>query len=560
MQEFSKKYHTEQNLVLEISFISAKKYKNPFEDAELDIIVTNPDGKELVVPTFWAGENTWRFRYSSSIIGKHNFITKCSVTDDLGLNNQCGVIDISEYDGEKILYRHGRIRVNSNSKYLEHLDNTPFFWLGDTWWFGFAERCKWPEIFKIITEDRLRKGYSVIQIVAGLYPDFGKEFNKLEANEAGYVWDNEFKCINPAYFDMADLKVFWLVNSGLMPCIFGAWGYYLPWLGIEKMKKHWRYIIARWGAYPVVWSVAGEVRLPYYPYLLMDYSKREKIIKNQTLGWAEIAKYIHQTDPFNNLITAHPSPGDSSFSSREIFHDSSLYDINMLQTGHRDKNDFKKTLEVLQNSLNCLPQKPVINGEVCYEGIMGSNLQDTQRFLFWTHILSGAAGHTYGADGIWTFRSEENYIGETGRWSSDKWDKAMDFPGSYQIGLSKKFLEKFEWYKFESYPEWVTPHQDKNNRYFPYCAGIPYTVRVIYIPGLYLQKNIFCLREIKINSIEENSNYKAYFFDPRNGTSVFEMEVTPNEKGEWSVPINCGLIPTPSMEDWVLVLENYTNN
>ena len=29
------------------------------------------------------------------------------------------------------------------------------------------------------------------------------------------------------------------------------------------------------------------------------------------------------------------------------------------------------------------------------------NYADAQRFVFWTGMLSGAAGHTYGADGVW---------------------------------------------------------------------------------------------------------------------------------------------------------------
>jgi hypothetical protein len=29
-------------------------------------------------------------------------------------------------------------------------------------------------------------------------------------------------------------------------------------MGMEKVKKHWRYLIARWSAYPVVWCLAGE--------------------------------------------------------------------------------------------------------------------------------------------------------------------------------------------------------------------------------------------------------------------------------------------------------------
>jgi len=38
--------------------------------------------------------------------------------------------------GEDILFRHGQLRVSIDRRYLEHLDGTPFFWLGDAWWMG----------------------------------------------------------------------------------------------------------------------------------------------------------------------------------------------------------------------------------------------------------------------------------------------------------------------------------------------------------------------------------------------------------------------------------------
>ena len=51
---------------------------------------------------------------------------------------------------------------------------------------------------------------------------------------------------------------------GITPCIVGAWGYFMPWMGVEKVKAHWRYLIARYGAWPVVWCAAGEANLPWY--------------------------------------------------------------------------------------------------------------------------------------------------------------------------------------------------------------------------------------------------------------------------------------------------------
>ena len=554
-------YYNYQNLVSEITLSSNLSYKNPFNEVELNIYMIDPNGKELVIPAFWAGKNTWKFRYASSTIGEHKFKTVCTKKTDTGLNGKTGIIKISKYSGENKLFRHGRLKVSeklsdnleqNNRKIITHLDGTPFLWLGDSWYSAFTDRFRWPDIFKILTEDRVQKGFSVIQLTAGLFPGFGEEFNEYERNEAGYVWDNNFDCINPSYFDMSDIKIFWLVESGIIPCIFGSWGYYINWLGIEKMKKHWRYIIARWGAYPVVWSLAGETRLPYYPNLFIESSKKEEMIREQEKGWVEVAKYVRKTDSFKNILTTHPSTGDEGFSTKHMFWEPSLFDIEMLHTGHSIKN----TIETLNKSLSKISSIPVINGEVCYEGFLGSNFQNTQRFLFWTHMLSGGAGYTYGADGIWGFRSDEDYKDEAGKFSSLTWSEAMNLPGSYQIGLAKKFLEKLEWYKFERHPEWVTPHESESNIYYPYCAGIPGKLRVIYIPVIYLLEDLLALMKIKINSIEKDLNYKGYFFNPRTGEVIDEIDVKPNDIGEWSIPNKYGIVlPCPTVEDWVLVLE-----
>jgi len=68
----------EANRVVEVSLVSGKAYKNPFMEIELDAIVTQPSGKELRVPMFWAGDKQWRLRYASNIIGVHAFRTECS--------------------------------------------------------------------------------------------------------------------------------------------------------------------------------------------------------------------------------------------------------------------------------------------------------------------------------------------------------------------------------------------------------------------------------------------------------------------------------------------------
>ena len=99
------------------------------------------------------------------------------------------------------------------------------------------------------------------------------------------------------------------------------------------------------------------------------------------------------------------------------------------------------------------PQMPVLAGEVCYEGILEASRQEIQRFMFWTCILNGAGGHTYGANGIWQVNTREHPFGPSphGRsWGDVPWDVAAHLPGSQHIGLSKGLLMKYPWWRLRT--------------------------------------------------------------------------------------------------------------
>ena len=68
----------EANCVAEIALLSEKTYRNPFIEAQLEAIVTQPDGTKVRVPGFWAGGNRWCFRYASSEVGQVAWRTECS--------------------------------------------------------------------------------------------------------------------------------------------------------------------------------------------------------------------------------------------------------------------------------------------------------------------------------------------------------------------------------------------------------------------------------------------------------------------------------------------------
>jgi len=355
----------------EWSLVSGKTYKDPFNEIALDVMVHGPQDVVQRVPAFWAGGQEWRVRYAADAPGRYTFETVCTDAANADLHGRRGVLEVSAYGGANPLLRHGPVRTAPDHRHLAHADGTPFFWLGDTWWMGLTKRLRWPSDFQRLTADRVQKGFTVVQIVAGLYPDM-PQFDARGANEAGFPWEREYARINPAYFDMADLRIQYLVDRGLAPCIVGCWGYYLPILGVARMKQHWRYLIARWGAYPAIWCLAGEGTMPYY---LSTDQERDRALQKR--GWTELARYVRKTDPFHHAITIHPSD-----SARNTVEDAAVLDFDMLQTGHSDRASIPNTVKLVTGSRAAVPAMPVIDGEVCYEGILEQSRQEVQRFMF----------------------------------------------------------------------------------------------------------------------------------------------------------------------------------
>jgi len=529
-----------QNCVVEWSFSSKKEYTDPFNEVELSAVFVEPDGVEKVVPAFWAGGNFWCTRYASHKVGRHHFHTICSDKSNSDLHDQEGIVEVIPYKGENPLLKHGPLRVSQDRGHLEHIDGTPFFWLGDTWWMGLTKRLPWPEGFKTLTDDRVKKGFTVIQIVAGLYPDM-PPFDPRGANEAGFPWEEDYSRINPAYFDMADRRINWLVQNGLVPCIVGSWGYFIEFAGEETMEKHWRNLVARYGAYPAVWCVAGEAVMLYYLSPLWgDKEKIEEYVAKARTSWTRVTRYLRSIDNYHNPITIHPTD-----CGHNMVDDPSVLDIDMLQTGHGDVQSLGNTVSSVVDSIAMVPRMPVLVGEVCYEGILGASWENVQRLMFWTSILNGAAGHTYGANGIWQVNNKAEPFGPSPHgqsWGDTPWDEAYQLPGSGQVSLGKRLLERYPWWRFEPHLEWIEPHWSKENYFQPYAAGIPKGVRIAYIPahgrGL-----------LKVKGIEQGITYRAFYFDPRNGRECDMGTVVPDEKGEWQPP------KPPIIQDWILVME-----
>lgn len=513
---------------------SEKTYLDPFNDVEVDVIFENGT-KSWRVPMFWRGGHKWSVRFAPPSPGTYSYYLDSNDRSNPDLNGRPGTISVGPYAGKNPLLKRGQLTISANKRYFEHADGTPFYWLGDTLWSGLSDRLSWAQ-FKEITLDRKKKGFTVVQLVAGLVPP--EEQCPADPgcrNEGGAVWDATFSRINPKYFDYADRRIQHLIDSGIVPAIVGAWYNAMDQIGEEKLRKHWRYIVARYSAYPTFWVLGGEV---------LDRPGEDG-------PWTNLARYLRSIDPYNHLITVHERTPDLL-----PLHDESLMDFHLFQPGHFGWSTI--AVEVAQLNLHYARTaitKPLVVGEAGYEAIAKTHLEDFQRVAFWLAMLNGAAGFTYGAVPTFEAYTTDKPLHRI-RWSLLDWKEGMNLPGSYQLGIGSKLLREYEWWRFVPRPDWIIPrgttmlearNDDDRNKFhanlksewgdwmrsgepvpmsewrqrngtfrLPYAAGIPGRVRFVYMPFF----DLIPPHPPTILNIEAGTVYRAYYWETSLGIKI----------------------------------------
>lgn len=547
---------TPAHVAAELTFTARTAVADPFHEIVLDVLVTAPDGALLRVPAFWAGGDVWKARIASGQEGVHAWRTDANRTDDPGLHGVEGTLRVVPYTGDNPLHRHGPVRVAPDRRRLQHADGTPFLWLGDTWWMGLCHRLGWPEDFQRLTAHRKAQGFNVVQLVAGLYPDM-HPFDPRGANEAGFPWEEGYARIRPEYFDAADARIGHLVAEGIVPCIVGAWGYFLPWMGEARMRAHWRYLVARYGAWPVVWCAGGEANLPWYQ--AENFPSDDQAVARR---WCAILRHIRQIDPWRRPLTIHPT-AINAHTARHVADDEALLDFDFLQTPH-DGPGFTVeavTAQTVIQSRASDPVMPVINGEASYENLLDRIPASRPRAMFWLCMTNGAAGHTYGANGIWQVNRPGQPHGPSPSAGSPPtgygampWDEAMHLPGGRQIAAGMRWLATLPWWTFSphfTWAAWAGPPR-------PTGGGAPIATEGIadaVAPGAIGRTDghrLFYLlhdRDVALRQLEPGRVYRVTHFDPVETLAPVDGgELVADHKGE-------AVVAAPGHgHDWVLLL------
>lgn len=310
----------------EMIFTSTVDYDRPFYDVELSVVFQNTEtGTELVIPCFWDGDSTWRARYALTEEGVWTYKTRCSDKMNQGLCNYAGAIDCKAYTGDLAIYRHGFVQAKQGTRYFTYDDGTPFFYLGDTHWHmameefdSRGELCDDTSIksrFQYTIDTRAAQGFTVIQS-----QPLGPWNAKSGDNFFTGIFE-EFSEKLLSQFQLYDRYFAYIAEKGLVHANAqfsdaNYLGKYMQVLSDADLERLCRYWVARYSAYPVLWTLAQECDKDYY------HERGDQIYFNaENNPWKKVAEYIYENDPYRHPITAHQEYSNYTRASDSAFRD-----------------------------------------------------------------------------------------------------------------------------------------------------------------------------------------------------------------------------------------------
>lgn len=525
-----------------LPFEVACTYENPFLDVSIKGIFTGPDGTQITREAYWDGGRSYKIAFAPTMEGEWTWIL--DAPGETGLSGMAGSLLCTPYEGECAIYRHGFLKVDPSGRFLTYADGTPFFWLGDTHWaFAFGER--WGEsnhpqmesMFRGMADRRVAQGFTVYQTNLRSDPAFGIEKKSCYwvGGEPGKLPDIEF------YQNELDRRMYYLADLGLVNALGFAW--FMSVLGnVPLWKNMARYMVARYGALPMVWTLAGEVG---------GYSgepMRTRFIND----WREVARYLEEIDGYGQLQTAHYN-NERPFPDYYYYED--WFDFTLNQAGH---GDFPVQARDYFEYRRLHPDKPFVEGESLYEFCStleehGTRLctADMLRRVAYTTIQSGGCGYTYGAQGIWDNVWEKpekpdpfNAFNKFGI----AWYEAIDGEGAVQMGYMRGFYEGEHFHELAPIPiRAISPFGVASGESMGVDLFSPLATANEERTHIVIYYNAQTRGGCGISGMKQLP-YKAEWFNPRTGERAAAMERFVPQGEVWEAPAR------PDGEDWLLAV------
>ena len=245
----------------------------------------------------------------------------------------------------------------------------------------------------------------------------------------------------------------------------------------------------------------------------------------------------------------------------------------MLQSGHTSLN---RNYDLIAADYDRTPVKPVIDGEGGYEGYNRIEAYLVRRIAY-CGVFAGGAGYTYGANGVFgaTSRSWRNpngraaKAGDAGRRASTDassgvqdgevqsrtpalpWKQALQLPAASQMQHLRDLIESRPML-LRIPDQWllVNDPMGTSDR-IQACRASDGSYAFIYTAtGAKLEVRLVDRIYEKLSG----DSVKAYWYDPRLGTSAFVGEFPKTESRTFTPP------SSGRGNDWVLVLDDAARN
>jgi len=511
--------------VTEIEFTSSNSYSNSFNDLDLDVVFMHSGGTEIKVPAFWNSGKSWMVRFAPTLTGKWIYKTICTDESNSGLHNQTGEIAVDAYNGDLEIYTRGFVKTEPSKRYFSYNDGTPFFYLGDTHWNMPVNTL---ENFKKIVGKRVEQGFTVIQS-----EPIGAGYNLLDGVTEGDLHffsnlDERFKYIAAKGLVHANAQLFFVAELGPNRDTYTD----------EYLEKLCRYWVARYSAFPVMWTTAQECDNDFY---------RERgdhdFFDASTNPWKLVAGYINKYDPYKHPLSAHMEHTSFTIASQSAFRDLPAHTWFAPQWSpiRNGQLNFDIPKDFWFNG----QEKPVVNYEGYYDHLWTNEFG--ARMQGWTAFLNGMFGHGYGAIDIWLYNSTYDMdkpsilqgITVTVADKQTKWTESLEFESAYQMGYMREFFGAIDWWRLT--PRFADAAWYSNDGAWYSLATINSDVYVVYFYNN-INKKTGILKNM------ENTEYRVQWFNPSTGESEATLEITVSD-GNYIIG------DKPSIKDWVLLVK-----
>ncbi|MBD3384875.1 DUF4038 domain-containing protein [candidate division KSB1 bacterium] len=467
--------------LFEITLVDPSVAGNKYTDVWLRGTFQGPT-RTIEIDGFWDGGNRWKVRMAPVEEGNWSY----TITSNRAALETSGSFLCTASDHK------GFIVQNPDHPYtLMREDGTPWLWKGDTSWRGMLLTIPYETRWKDYIDFRAAHGFNAVQFQVVSYIR-GDNFWR---NEGGLAFgltngSKNYDLLNPYYYQWIDRRIEYALSKGVIPVPFFTWAQEIAKYQPYQFERYLEYLVARYAAYNVIWSLSGEYDEAYQLGLTSS-------------DWISYGQTLKSSDPYDHIVTLHAT-GQSS--SREFGH-SNWLDVIMQQIK-----------PAWHNALlgDRVFTKPVVNGEYGYAG----KVEDD-----WVRI---GAWDIFTAGGFFTAGFFTTYAPDKGGW---------DLFGNYQQQLELQilfnFIERTKWWEMSPRDDMVT-----NGHCFT-KLGEEYVI--------YAQHG----GATSINLTDVSGSLPMQWLNPRDGTYSDPVDVeggswvnlSPPISGDWVLHIGEGANP-----------------